>query len=115
MVIFALLFVVLATWHAFDFIQSRKPRDLRAFLLASYPLLFGTLSLLLVVLVLVSTGSFQVTYCATPEPGTIMFDGCETRPHRLLESSFYLLLLFLIILCMGKAVISIRSRLKKAA
>ena len=114
MAIFQLLFLVIATWHALDFFQSGEPTGRVAASLARYRVLFGTLALLLVLLVLVKTGHFHATYCATPEPGTIMFDGCETRPPRLLTTPLYLLLLFAVILCMGKAVISIRSRLKKA-
>lgn len=115
MALFQLLFLALAVWHVLDFVQNRKPENRFASSLAGYPVLFGTLSLLLVLFVLASTGQFHVTHCVTPEPNKAVFDGCDTRPHSLLMTPLYLLLLFLVILCMGKAGISIRSRLKKTA
>ena len=115
LVIFLLLLPILAFWHALDLVQGRRPAGRIAISLAGYPLFLGVLSLLLGLFALNASGHFHATYCVIPEPGTFAFDGCETRPPRLLTIPLYLLLLFVVILCMGKAVISIRSRLKKAA
>jgi hypothetical protein len=115
MALFQLLFPILASWHAFDLMQKHGPVGPIASPFTNYLVLFGAVLLLLVIHVLGLSGHFDATYCVVPEPGTFVFDGCETRPPRLLTVPLYLLLLFVGIVCMGKAVVSIRSRLKKAA
>ena len=114
MALFQLLFPILAFWHALDLIQRHCAVGRITSPFTNYLVFLAAVLLLLVLHVLSSSGHFDATYCVVPEPGTVIFDGCETRPPRLLTVPLYLLLLFVVILCMGKAVISIRSRLKKA-
>lgn len=116
LIVFATYFVPVASWHLFDFIQKGTPANRTLGILAGYRA-FGT------ILVLGSFGLAAITSQILTMPkcpplevgdGAFGFVGCDSGPPDWLLASSYILLLFALILCMGKAVIAIRSRLKKA-
>jgi hypothetical protein len=111
---YPVFFLPSVVWHLFDFLQAREPVLRTLKLLAAYRTFFTLIAVAGSAWLLIGSGWFTVTECAAVEPGTVCFDCCQTAPSSLLTTPFYLCLLFLIILCMGKAVISIRSLLKTA-
>lgn len=111
MVPFLILLPTLAVWHASDFMQNRRPRGWLAALLASYSLLFGMLSLLLLLHVLNATGRFlSVRECGGLF--VLLSQGCLVTDRWLLRPMLALLLL-LPLLALAKGVFVIHSRLPK--
>lgn len=111
MAFFSILFVVLAIWHAFDFVQNRKPGSRLVSLLAGYPVLFGASSLLLLLLILNATGRFTVIrQCG--DIFVILSQACAMTEPWLLRPMLGLFML-LPLLSLAKGIVAIRSRLLK--
>lgn len=111
MALFAMLFLVLAIWHAFDFVQSRKPEGWLASSLAGYSMLFGALSLLLLLNVLNATGRFtSIRDCGGIF--VMLSQACVVTEPWLLRPLLGLLLL-LVLLTLAKGIFVAHSRLLK--
>lgn len=104
-------FFIVSFWHALDAAQIGLRDSGITKAISRYSVF---------VLVVMATG--LLTVFMTSEQSLIpactgnefRFDGCDPRQPDWISIPFDTLLLFLLILCMGKAVVSIRSRLKKA-
>lgn len=109
---FPILLVPTLVWHLSDVIQRGEPQGVFAARLSSVRTWWIVMSLLGVTLVLRSTGHFSYT---APCGGGFVFywqDCYYTKGVVWIPQ--IILLLFVPILCMGKAAISIRSLIKKA-
>jgi hypothetical protein len=111
LMVFSVLFFIIVAWHAFDFIQNCKPRRWLASLLAGYPVIFGALSLLLLLFALHATGRFT-TIAPCGGIFVILSQACFFVEPWLWHSEIGLLLL-LPLLTLAKGVFVAHSRLLK--
>lgn len=105
-------FYPLAIWHLFDLLQRADPQAKWARILASSASLHTVLAVLCVLLPLLTSGYF--TYVEPCGGGFVFLSQDCSYIKGVLSIPLIILLLFLLILCMGKAAISIRSLIKKA-
>jgi hypothetical protein len=112
---FMLYFVPVAIWHLADLPQRRVPESGTLAILTSYRP-FGGILLLGTTAFALSTSQILTTpNCPELEPETFGFIDCTFGPPRWLWFAMLIPLLFVYILSMGKAVLTIRSRFKKAS
>lgn len=105
-------FLPLAFWHVADAFQLGQPSGRWARAIASYPAMIGSFLLLSTTLVFMASGLWESSgFCGGSF--LILMQACAF-PSLAFRIPANLSLWFLLILCMGKTVISIRSRSKKA-
>ncbi|MEM9500438.1 MAG: hypothetical protein AAF941_01205 [Pseudomonadota bacterium] len=112
-VFYAVFFPSILIWHLFDFAErarNRQPGRLARFI-ASHKLLVVTMGLSQIGAILSLTGRFHWNSCDDLPPG-VLPHSCQVRVEPWIMALIFIPLLFSIILCMGKAAIMIRSRLR---
>jgi hypothetical protein len=102
-------FVICALWHGLDLIQRRPAEDEPARLFSRYPPFIFVLTTLGILVALRMTGEFHYTDCAM-----FAFDGCGTYVSPWLQWPTGMAMLLLVAFSIGKGIVAIQSRFKKA-
>ncbi|NRD88465.1 hypothetical protein C8024_01805 [Sphingopyxis sp. BSNA05] len=110
---YPIFFLPLLVWHSFDFIQEQKPNSRWAANLSSYPPLLASIAISGIAFILISSGEFTVMHCPEPMGPEFGFQHCFHGPATWLNFLFYMPLLISFLLCISKAIFSIRTYLKK--
>ncbi len=112
-VIFAILFFPVVIWHLLDFTErlndGQQGRIVRFF--SSHTVLVLTMGISQIAGILIATGIADWNSCDDLPPGSFPYS-CQIGLEWWANLLFFGPLLFAFILCIGKAAITIRSRLK---
>ena len=114
---YAIGFVPLFIWHAFDFIQIEKPICRIGILLDRYRNIFICLVVLGASVWLYQIPWLDDLFCSNPDlpEGVFQFDGCGSWTPAWKAFSIFAALTFLLVFVVAKGVISVLSRLRNAA
>lgn len=107
LIVYPIFFAPITIWHLFDFAQRDTQPPLSKRFFSRYRTLVITLLISGLAAILLISEEFYVAACSGN------FSNCYRQSFGL-QILFFGTLLFLLILCMSKAVASIQSRFKKA-